>query len=205
VSFIVQVLCPPSDVNALTLRIVQATQSSSQSPVLSQRMVPMQKASEMIAALLPKFNTSAAMQIVMTFARDKEKKLDVHRTRAAILQVFNEKNVTGQLTSDEFMMRLGNFDQKFSDVLSKLSNADIGVLTSEADTDDGVISYDEFIPYAADLILTVRAREQGKRLSDAQNKVLDADVTAIMKAQNLQNISDACLQKFKTIDSSATG
>ena len=43
----------------------------------------------------------------------------------------------------------------------KLSNADIGVLTAEADTDDGVIDFDEYLPFAADLMLTVRAREHG--------------------------------------------
>jgi hypothetical protein len=47
----------------------------------------------------------------------------------------------GQLTSDEFMIVLGKFDSSFAVFLGKLSNADIGVLTAEADTDDGVYIY----------------------------------------------------------------
>ena len=43
----------------------------------------------------------------------------------------------------------------------KLSNADIGVLSAEAETDDGCIDYDEYLTFAADIMLTVRAREQG--------------------------------------------
>ena len=40
--------------------------------------------------LQPEYSKVDAMTIVRTFAEDPEKKLDVHNTRAAIIQIFND-------------------------------------------------------------------------------------------------------------------
>ena len=67
----------------------------------------------------------------------------------------------GYLTLDEFTTQLKQFDFKFTEMINKLSNSEISALIAEADTDDGVIQYYEYVPFAVGMILSFRARNIG--------------------------------------------
>lgn len=96
---------------------------------------------------------------------------------------------------------LGKFDGKFKARLSTLSMHEVGELVSEADTDDGVIDYTEFVPFAADMILALRARNISKIATDKAEAIINKEIKAVMIEQGVSQISEACLALFHEVDS----
>ena len=63
------------------------------------------------------------------------------------------------------------------------------MLISEADSggdpskEDGMVDYEEFVDFSADLLITLRAREHGKMMMNKTDAVMDGNIRGIMHKQ----------------------
>jgi len=98
---------------------------------------------------------------------DEEKYLDISAIRAAIIKIFydSDDDGNGYLTIDEFMLQLKQFDRHFTSLLNRLPNPLILELIKEADcSQDGVVPFDEFVPFCARMIMAFRPRNFGPKV-----------------------------------------
>ena len=108
---------------------------------------------------------------------------------------------SGYLTQNEFMTQLRQFDTKLTTLLNRLSNAEIAELIKEADTDDGVIQYYEFVPVAVNmLIFSFRARNLAVDFNNTRNIEMDLIVKKQMEQLNFNSLVNNCIEKFTLTD-----
>ena len=167
-----------------------------------------------VAATFAKDIVSAdleAMEIIRLFTMDLERSLDVLAIRGVLMQIFRQADdeEIGELIADKFKGALFRFDVKLTRVLQKLTLKELSSVISEADagegTDDGMVNYEEFVAFSADLLLTLRARDQGKLMTLKTDAVIDSSILSIMHKQDLGKITNACQKQFGQLDHSRSG
>mmetsp|Transcript_16159 Transcript_16159/g.15505 ORF Transcript_16159/g.15505 Transcript_16159/m.15505 type:complete len:1363 (+) Transcript_16159:218-4306(+) len=189
------------DITSVVIRVTERVEEVIY--LLGERIVPIEDAKKMIPIGILDLNNINLTLLISDFTNDKKLTMNLYSTRTIIKRMFEESDEDdgGSITIDEFIDMLGKFDGKFKGRLSTLSMHEVGELVSEADTDDGVIDYTEFVPFAADMILALRARNISKIATDKAEAVINKEIHAIMIEQGISRISEACLALFKEIDS----
>ena len=92
--------------------------------------------------------------------------------------------------------------------MNKLGSKELSRMLKEAEgdeTDDGLTDYDEYVAFAVDMLLCMRARDQGKALTTRSDAATDATVRSIMNKQDLGKIVGACLKQCGNVDHLKSG
>jgi Ca2+-binding EF-hand superfamily protein len=112
-------------------------------------------------------------------------------------EIDTDKN--GYLTFDEFQKLLSKLELG-------ISHNELGLLINEADDDhNGVVDYKEFVPLAVDMIIAFRARKIAVSVTSQQESQADKIVMDSMHSQELKQICDICMMKFRALDEKKSG
>ena len=117
----------------------------------------------------------------------------------------------GFLASDEFLVPMKMFDRSFAEYLSRLSHRETTLFLASAipgsnDIDgDGVVQLDEFVCYAVDLIVALKARNSARLLTLERERLVNNMIRKMMKAEKLAELSATCLASLRSLDGSGGG
>jgi Ca2+-binding EF-hand superfamily protein len=107
--------------------------------------------------------------------------------------------LTGYLTFDQFQ-------QLMEKINLGISSQELRFVISEADeNENGVIDFDEFVPVAADLIQSFRARAKAKAMLLEADITVDDQVLSTLAKDEIKSIAATCLVKIQDMDTRKYG
>ena len=208
----------PGDTTSITLRVMvdapcKGTDDDSYDDdfedagpaVIGERVLSAAAAKEIVSANLD------LMDIVRNFTTDSDRSMDVLALRSVILKVFRQADDyhTGQLVPEQFKNALMKFDSSLTAVIQKLGMKELSMVMSEAEgegaSEDGTIDLEEYIVFVAELLLALRARDQGRMLTSKVDAAIDQNIRSIMQKQDLTKIVTACQKQFYNADTQKSG
>ena len=141
--------------------------------------------------------------------------MDVLSIRSVLLGLFRDADDenTKQLTADKFKNALMKYDAKMTKFLLRLTIKELAIVISEADgaggdgggADDGLVDYDEFVSFSADLLICLRARDLGRIMTIKADVAMDANIRSIMHKQDLHRVVNITNRQFLHADHAKTG
>jgi len=131
------------------------------------------------------------MEIIAEFTTDPDRTIDAAALRTVLMKIFRQADddELGELDAQKFKSALAKFDAKLTKTMQMVSVRELTKVIAEADggtdpsKDDGMVDYGEYLDFAADLLITLRAREHGRMMTMKADAVMDGNIRSIMHKQ----------------------